>query len=117
MNRRFAAVIMVFLAGCAQTTGGKAGASGNDLAREAAECQTEIPAAEASYTEALTSRGYTAALEHMRNDPAAHSMFLASLMRLCLLSRGYKQVDLDELIAIQQYVPAPPTDEKPVEAQ
>jgi hypothetical protein len=113
MNRMVAALIGLSLAGCAQTTGGKAGASADDLARETAECQNEIPAAEASYAEALTRRGYTAALDNMRSDAAAHRMFLTSLMRLCLLSRGYKHVDMDALSAIEQSVPAPPTSESP----
>ena len=30
------------------------------------------------------------------------------LLRLCLFSRGYRQVDMQELTGIQSYVPLPP---------
>ena len=99
------------LTGCAQTMWGKDGVTSADVARDVEQCQSELPKAEASYEEAFVTRGYTIALERVRADPAAYAMYRADLMRLCLLSLGYKRVDMEELVAIQRYVPTPPPED------
>jgi hypothetical protein len=109
MRSTVAALFALLLAGCAQAMWGKEGVTASEIARDVAECQSELPLAEANYDEAFLSRGYSTALERLRDDPNAYGMYKASLMRLCLLSRGYRHVDMQELSAIQQYVPLPPS--------
>lgn len=101
-------LLTIALAGCMNPKWVKGGATDMDFARDRAECQHEIPIAEANYNMALRSRGHSAAVTQVEADSAASSMFKASLMRLCLIARGYRQIDMEQVSAIQQYVPSPP---------
>ena len=120
MNRRTPGVLLAALAlgGCAEPAlWGKTGATQNDVARAITECNSEIPLAEQNYAEALISRGYNVALERVQADPQAYAMYRADLMRLCLLSRGYRRVDMQELTEIQRLVPLPPDTAPPPDAE
>lgn len=101
--------VVLGLTGCAQAMWGKQGATEADVAQDVEQCQAELPKAEAIYQEAFASRGYTVALDRARDDPDAYAMYRANLMRLCLFSRGYRQVDMEHLIGIQRHVPLPPS--------
>jgi hypothetical protein len=120
VKRRVSHVLLAALAlgGCAEpATWGKVGATQTDAARDIEQCRTEIPLAEQNYAEALTSRGYNVALERVQADPQAYAMYRADLMRLCLLSRGYRRVDMQELTEIQRLVPLPPDTAPPPPAE
>ena len=103
-----AAMLVLGCAGCVQAMWGKPGATASDVQQDVQQCRLELPKAEANYEEAFVARGYTVALERLRADPAAYAMYRADLLRLCLFSRGYRQVDMQELTGIRGHVPLPP---------
>lgn len=110
MDARSAVAVLVtfYVAACATPVWKNDLATPADFERDRLECQGEIPIAEANYAMVLAARGYGGAVKQMNEDSAAKAMFRANLIRLCLLARGYRQLDMERLGPIQQHVPEPP---------